>query len=126
MGRCSRRRCSGAFKESWPRSRYACTRKGIAGDHAGELGRGEERKEGGGKALTGGPGLSDTERGSGDALALRVGADMRARMSVAARAERTERSWAEVAKRRAGPEWVLARWAEWREKGFLRFGFRPD
>jgi len=48
MGRCSRRRCSGAFKESWPRSRYACTRKGIAGDHADELGRGEERKEGDG------------------------------------------------------------------------------
>jgi len=46
MGRCSRRRCSGAFKESWPRSRYACTRKGIAGDHAGELGReGKGRKE---------------------------------------------------------------------------------
>ena len=48
MGRCGRRRCSGAFKESWPRSQYACTRKGIAGDHADELGRGEERKEGDG------------------------------------------------------------------------------
>ena len=59
MGRCSRRRCSGAFKESWPRSRYACTRKGIAGDHAGELGRGGERKEGDG--LTGQAGLSVTE-----------------------------------------------------------------
>ena len=82
MGRCRRRRCSGAFKESWPRSRYACTRKGIAGDHTGELERGGERKEG--DRLTGQAGLSVTEQG-------KEGAER-------ARAERVADEWARVEK----------------------------
>ena len=46
MGRRGRRRCSGRLKRAGRDLGYACIRKGIAGDHAGELGReGKGRKE---------------------------------------------------------------------------------
>ena len=59
VGRRGRRRCSGRLKRDGRDLGYACITKGIAGDHAGELGRGGERKEGDG--LTGQAGLSVTE-----------------------------------------------------------------
>ena len=46
MGRHGRRRCSGRLKRAGRDFGYACIRMGIAGDHAGELGReGKGRKE---------------------------------------------------------------------------------
>ena len=83
MGRRGRRRCSGRLKRAGRDLGYACIRKGIAGDHAGELGRAEERKEGDG--LTGQAGLSVTERG-------KEGAER-------ACAERVAGEWARVKKR---------------------------
>ena len=83
VGRRGRRRCSGRLKRAGRDLGYACIRKGIAGDHAGELGRGEERKEGDG--LTGQAGLSVTERG-------KEGAER-------ACAERVAGEWARVKKR---------------------------
>jgi len=86
MGRRGRRRCSGRLKRAGRDLGYVCIRKGIAGDHTGELGRGEERKEGDG--LTGQAGLSVTERG-------KEGAER-------ACAERVAGEWARVKKRECG------------------------
>ena len=86
VGRRGRRRCSGRLKRAGRDLGYVCIRKGIAGDHTGELGRGEERKEGDG--LTGQAGLSVTERG-------KEGAER-------ACAERVAGEWARVKKRECG------------------------